>query len=329
MGGAVPGQPKAGDSQPPGRGWAWGWKVAAYATLLLVLTLFLQVGVALADPSSIGQLTVPGAGAACAGALLATWVMMSAVESRPPASLGLVLNSRAARDGARGFVLGFVLIAGVLAAMVAAGWLHLSSPASAGLETPGSLLYVTVLLVLAAFFEEVAVRGYAFQVVARARGPGVAIGSTALIFAALHGANPGVGWAAIVNTLLAGILLGIVYWRTLSLWWVTGIHVAWNWTMGVAVGLPVSGLDVGTPVVAGVANGPGFLTGGAYGPEAGLLLTVATLVGIIWTARTPRLSRDPAVLALGPMIETTVEGAVAADSQPRGLGQRRIGSEGA
>ncbi len=296
-----------GDSEPIGRGWGWGWRLVLFVTLLLLATLTLQGAVAVVDPAALRELTVWGAGAACGAALLVTWVMMSAVESRPPASLGLVLNARAVRDGAAGFILGCVLICAVPLFMASAGWLHLSGRPPGTATALGSTLYVTVLLFLAALFEEVAVRGYVFQVLAAARGPAVAIGSTALVFAGLHAANPGAGWTAIGNTLLAGILLGILYWKTLSLWWVTGTHFAWNWTMGVAVGLPVSGLDVGAPVVGVTTGGPSILTGGDYGPEAGLLLTLATLGGIAWTARTHRLTRDPEVLALGPMIETTTE----------------------
>jgi membrane protease YdiL (CAAX protease family) len=242
--------------------------------------------------------------------------MMSAVESRPPASLGLVVNARAAQDGARGFVLGFVLVAGVGAAMAVAGWLRVSLRAPGETAALAPTLYVTAMLVLAAWFEEIAVRGYAFQVLAQARGPTVAVAVTSLVFAALHGANPGVGWTAIVNTLLAGILLGILYWRTLSLWWVTGAHFAWNWTMGTAIGLPVSGLDVGGMLVEGTVVGPVLWTGGDYGPEAGLLLTAATVVGIIWTVRTPRLSRDPEVLALEPIVEPPAQWAKSNACEP-------------
>jgi membrane protease YdiL (CAAX protease family) len=279
-----------------------------YVALLMLAILILQGAVAVVDPAALRELPVWGAGAACASAVLVSRVMMSGVESRPPAALGLLLNARAARDGAAGFVFGFAVVSVVPLAMAAAGWLQLSGRIPATATVLWSTLYVTTLLALAALFEEIAVRGYAFQVLARARGPAVAIVSTALVFAGLHAANPGVGWTAIWNTLLAGILLGILYWRTLSLWWVTGTHFAWNWTMGVPVGLPVSGLDVGAPVVGVTAGGPDILTGGDYGPEAGLLLTLATLCGIVWAVRTARLSRDPEVLALGPLVETTEHG---------------------
>jgi membrane protease YdiL (CAAX protease family) len=280
----------------------WVWRLVAYGVLLFLLALLLQGAVALAFPATLGRLTLLGAAAACVAALLATWVMMSGVESRSPVALGLVVSRRSAGDLAHGLGIGLALIGAVVGAMYLAGWVSVSVTGGRAPISLGSLAYVTVLLLVAAFFEELAIRGYPLQVLARAKGPGVAVGATSVLFAALHGANPGVGRTAIVNTVLAGILLGILYWRTLSLWLVTGAHFAWNWTMGVGAGLPVSGLDVGSPLVGLHVEGPRLWTGGAYGPEASLLLSVVTLLGIAWAARSRRLSRDPAVLARGPLM---------------------------
>ncbi len=305
--GAAVGAPDGRSPAWAGRWWAVGWRLAAYVVLLLLLMVTMLFAVVVFRLGEVGESTIWGVGSACVATLLTAWVMMSGVESRTPASLGIAATPRGARDFAWGFGFGFVLVAAIVGAMALAGWLSVSDRALSGIAASGSMLYVTVLLILAAFFEELAIRGYPFQLLARAGGPAVAIGATSLVFAGLHAANPGVGWAAIGNTLLAGILLGLLYWKTLSLWLVTGTHFAWNWTMGVAAGLPVSGLNVGPPVMGVTADGPALWTGGEYGPEGGLLLTLATLAGIAWTARTPRLSRDPAVLALGPLIGTTVE----------------------
>ena len=105
MGDGRPAVGDAGDSEPIGRGWGWGWRLVLFVALLLLATLVLQGAAAVVDPAALRELTVWGAGAACGAAFLVTWVMMSAVESRPPASLGLVLNARAVRDGAAGFIL--------------------------------------------------------------------------------------------------------------------------------------------------------------------------------------------------------------------------------
>ena len=295
-----------------GGGPPWVWRLVAYGFLLVLLTLLLQAAVALAFPATLERLTLGGASAACAAALVATWVMMSGVESRSPVALGLALSPRMVLDLARGLAIGLTLIGMVLGAMLLAGWASVSSIGGARPATFDSLAHVTLLLLVAAFFEELAVRGYPFQLLARARGPGFAVGATSVVFALLHGANPGVDRTAIVNTLLAGILLGILYWRTLSLWLVTGAHFAWNWTMGVAAGLPVSGLDVGSPLIRVRVVGPELWTGGAYGPEGGLLLSAIALLGIAWAARSSRLSRDPAVLAREPLMEIEAGGSEAA-----------------
>ena len=113
----------------------------------------------------------------------ASWVMMSGVESRPPASPGL--RSEYAR-GARfraGLGLGLVLVSAVAGNMALAGWLTFSEWAPSGISASASTAYVTVLLSLAAAFEELAVRGHLSQVAARAGGLAVAVGATALVFA--------------------------------------------------------------------------------------------------------------------------------------------------
>ena len=82
--------------------------------------------------------------------------------------------------------------------------------------TPCSMLYVTVLCILAAFVEESSLRGYPFQIIGYARWPAVAIGATELVFAGFRGCEFGVARVATDDTLLAGILLGLWHRKTLS-----------------------------------------------------------------------------------------------------------------
>jgi membrane protease YdiL (CAAX protease family) len=123
--------------------------------------------------------------------------------------------------------------------------------------------------------EEAMLRGYPLQALAEAWGSPRAVGATAVAFGLLHMWNPGVGWLETVNVGLAGLLLGVVYVRTLSLWWATGVHLGWNWSHGYAADVSVSGLDVvDAPLYQGVVSGPGWLSGGAFGPEGTLAATV-------------------------------------------------------
>jgi len=73
-----------------------------------------------------------------------------------------------------------------------------------------------------------------------------------------------------------------------SLWLALGAHLAWNVFEGPFFGLPVSGVVIPSPSVLEVSvRGQPWLTGGAFGPEAGLSSLVALVLGfaVLWTLR--------------------------------------------
>ena len=69
--------------------------------------------------------------------------------------------------------------------------------------------------------------------------------------------------AAAVGAYLLGSISG-------SLWLAIGLHFAWNFVQGPLLGFPVSGIAAGGLQQVHDA-GPAWLSGGAYGPEAGLV----------------------------------------------------------
>ena len=280
----------------------WGWRIVLFLSLLAAGTAVLGtvagwlIGAPETDADRIGR----SLGVALPAALAASWVMMSCVESRSLAALGLV-GSRFFSDTGFGLLIGGALIGSVIALLAVTGSLSWSFDVDSGAGWPGWLARMCLILGLAAFLEEILFRGYLFQVLGETAGPVTAIGVTSAVFGAAHLPNPGVGDLALLNTALAGILLGIAYWRSFSIWLVTGIHFAWNGVMSLVADLPVSGLEFGSSGIRATVSGPVAWTGGSYGPEGGLALTLVTLVGIVWTVRSPRLRRAPAVLVLHPL----------------------------
>jgi membrane protease YdiL (CAAX protease family) len=99
-------------------------------------------------------------------------------------------------------------------------------------------------------------------------------------FGALHASNPHVTPLALVNIALAGAVIGWLFWSGAGLAGAWSFHTIWNFGIS-ALGLPVSGMALGTPLVPGPAGaGWPLLTGGAFGPEGSLVTTLA-LAGLL------------------------------------------------
>ena len=94
--------------------------------------------------------------------------------------------------------------------------------------------------VAAAVAEELALRGGVYRIIEDACGTTVALLFSGGLFGLLHAANPG---ATLVSSLSiafeAGVLLGLAYALTRSLWLPIGLHLGWNFTEGGVFGAAV------------------------------------------------------------------------------------------
>lgn len=143
----------------------------------------------------------------------------------------------------------------------------------------------TVLILLpAALAEEVMFRGVPLVVTARAIGRPRAILLLSLLFALAHVRNPDVTAAGLANIALAGIFLSLAFFSPGGMWTAIGAHLGWNATLA-ALAAPVSGLPFDIPYIDYRGGGPGWLTGGAFGPEGGLLATVTLTATAALVAR--------------------------------------------
>lgn len=112
----------------------------------------------------------------------------------------------------------------------------------------------------------------------------------AVLFAVLHTGNPFVTPLALVNIGLAGAVIGWLFWSGGGLAGAWAFHALWNWGLS-ALGLPVSGMALGTPLVATGFTGAGraLLSGGAFGPEGSVVTTLALAGLLAWlVARSAR-----------------------------------------
>lgn len=244
------------------------------------------------------------------------------LDRRYPTDLGLPLDRQWWRDAAFGLALGVTLPALVFLVELAAGWVTITGwfrtdPAallSFGPATPVpvALALVVLFFVGVSAFEEILVRGYIMTNVAEGLdgwwrfdsrwAVGLGIVATAALFGVLHATNPNATALSITNIALFGILLGLGYGLTDRLGVPVGMHLTWNATVGAGFGFPVSGLSVSVTVVATETTGPALFTGGAFGPEGGLIALLALVAGLALTGWWVR--REYGGIALDPGVST-------------------------
>lgn len=248
-----------------------GWRLLAF----LVIAAAIALVFAAFTPGGL----VAGSAALLVGSMTGGWAML-ALDGRGPGALGFHVSREAPVELARGLALGVSVGLLVVALMGALGGVRWSGEAEAGSATgwlSGALGALAFLAVPAAA-EEALLRGYPLQALGEAWGAWVAVVLTSIVFGLLHVANPGVGVLSTANVAAAGLLLGVVYVRTLSLWWATGAHLGWNWSHGYVADVPVSGLElIDAPLYEGVTTGPAWLGGGSFGPEGSVVTTFVIL----------------------------------------------------
>jgi hypothetical protein len=100
------------------------------------------------------------------------------------------------------------------------------------------------------------------------------------VFAILHANNPNASLISTLNILLAGIFLASGYLWTGQLAIPIGLHISWNFFQGSVFGFPVSGtISPGLGLIQIQQSGPPDWTGGAFGPEAGILGLIMIVSG--------------------------------------------------
>jgi membrane protease YdiL (CAAX protease family) len=128
------------------------------------------------------------------------------------------------------------------------------------------------LMLLIAFTEEMVFRGYILNNLMESMNKWAALGLSAVLFTMAHGSNPGITSVAVVNLLLAGVMLGINFIYTRNIWFAIFFHFSWNFLQGPVLGYEVSGLPL-QGVLQPALQGPWWLTGGIFGLEGSFIIT--------------------------------------------------------
>ena len=206
-------------------------------------------------------------------------------EKRTVASMGFRKRG-AFLDYFVGLLIGVLLFGSVAAIGVVSGAFEFKGLSS--FSVPVILFYFLGYLIQGAS-EEILIHGYFMTSVARENDTFYALFSSSMIFAILHLGNSGINIIAFVNLFLFGLLMGMYILKRGNIWGICAIHSVWNFLQGNVFGLSVSGMAKSTSVLSfEVKEGYNLVTGGEFGPEGGLIVTLVLLVafGIVKSLKT-------------------------------------------
>ena len=203
------------------------------------------------------------------------------IEKRPLCSLGITKRSAFSEYGI-GLLVGFVIFGAVIALGVLFGGFSFSGVNDSLL---GALPFIAVIFLgymVQGASEEILCRGYFCVSLARRAPVYLAVIVNSAVFALLHISNPGISPLAIVNLTLFGVFASVYMMRRGNIWGICAIHSMWNFAQGSIFGLQVSGLETSSSIFFFSQNeGKGIITGGAFGPEGGICVTIVLVVATV------------------------------------------------
>ncbi len=211
---------------------------------------------------------------------LLLWGWLKWYEKRPFWTLGLEWRG-AWFYYLRGLLVGLLMFAVSVGVSAALGFIAVeeASAQPQGLAALGGVLLIFLGWTVQGPGEEVLTRGWLLPVIGARHKPIWGIIVSAVVFTVYHSLNPNVSPVAFVNIFMFGLFTALYVLYEGGLWGVFGIHAAWNWAQGNVFGLEVSGIPpAGGTLFNLMEAGPDVITGGSFGPEGGLAVTLVLLI---------------------------------------------------
>jgi len=207
-------------------------------------------------------------------------------KREPLRAMGLARRPGDVREFAMGAALGWGMVTVVILVAALAGTFYVQLWTS--FHAWQLLVLQALALAAGALAGEIAFRGYPFQKLIETTGPFTATILSGTFFAVLCLKVPGATPTAVWASALAAVVLSVAYLRTHALWLSWGLHFAWVASIAVLFGQPLAGSRQASSVIHTYVDGPTWLTGGEYGPEASMVALIVLWIGLyilIWMTR--------------------------------------------
>ena len=206
--------------------------------------------------------------------------VMARVEGCSFGEFGLPAKGAFGRNFWAGALWGIVALTLLMVVFRAVGVFSFGSVRLHGARIFKVGLFYAVFFLIVAFFEDFLMRGYSQWVLTKGMNFWPAACLLSIVFGAMHGGNPGEDPIGLIAVVAIGFFFCLTLWRTGTLWWAVGFHMAWDWGESYLYSVPDSGNLARGRLLSSSFHGPAWLTGGTAGPEASYLIFV--LLAALW-----------------------------------------------
>ena len=213
---------------------------------------------------------------------LLVFFRVKVIEKRSFSSIGFNKNNWL-KKYSLGFLIGLAMMSIIVLILFPFGYITVEkNPIQpVGVSAIASVLVILFGWIIQGATEEIVTRGWLLNVLSTKYNIGVGLLISSTLFGLMHLTNPNVNYIAVINIILVGLFYGLYVIKTNDLWAVCGMHSAWNFAQGNIFGFKVSGLDVSVGSLIDLnLFGSDFVTGGIFGPEAGITATFILLASI-------------------------------------------------
>ncbi len=202
------------------------------------------------------------------------------IEKRPAVEFGL---RGAGREFGAGALISVLLVGMAWGAIVIGG-----SYRVLGVAHPWILLHAAIRFGTGAFLQVMIFRVILFRLTDELIGTYAALALAAMIFGLAHAINGNLTASGLAGLIVGDVLLVAAFALTRRVWFVWGMHAAWNFCQDGVLGMPNSGVTELPSWLEVEVEGPWWLTGGEFGIEASVTATALSIlvgVGILQRAR--------------------------------------------
>ena len=180
------------------------------------------------------------------------------------------------REAETGFWLGLVMIATGFLLLVL-----LHEITWTGINPDSLSIFLSMLLFISVgFTEELFFRGYILGNLMLSMNRWVALLLSSVVFSLAHIGNAHFSLLGFTTIILAGLLLGLPYIFTKSLWLPISLHFSWNFFQGTIFGFSVSG-NTEYALVTQTRNADSIWNGGSFGFEGSILAILFLALAIV------------------------------------------------